>query len=571
MVPSNQKAEDSSNPRNIENNDARIHFIYGSLLGEQVNIFLKSTSPIIPDSALTGSLFHHNNMLQGVLQFFVPPLPKFDDEIPSDILSQQAALGRDCLVLAGAQWVPVNSKGAKSSKLQSMVIPMSDIDRLSGKCVDDDSAMECSKFKTDQEISRVDGHERVDGNEKPLQAWQPVDGEPDKIVEWGGNEEFKGWDQFSTNKELFNFSCTYDDTLYTTAMELKMHDEKDIARAKKLAEEIECYKDKDRRPFNDAVGFEEAQFGAVAQAGDRGWLRGVKGSRAQSNDQCGGRQETVDQISSLMVRHKKKQPPAHFPERPPTQRAQAPNWEDEAVRDDLVKQLNEINQTLVKVMVNSPERCFELGDYSSSVIARVYDQEARGLHPPNTAIGGLIKNQRLAIKEDRSINEDERSSRLAELTTHRNDMVKVTSNDSSECPAVIKKLKGQLGTKKIDLMIRGSSYLFLDEQMHLEDLNQSPSGTSRPSADLVLDDRLPTTQPVPFASVQSPPFDAGFNYPNYSHLAAYADTPWRGLPTSIESPHSDDVGCYKPGNGFVLMFIPAPAFDSTLPTEGTAS
>jgi PAB1-binding protein PBP1 len=92
-----------------------------------------------------------------------------------------------------------------------------------------------SGFRTDTDIS---------GNaafrERNLQRWEPAaDTEVDHSLESTGGAA--GWDQFSTNEQLFGVKSDYDESIYTTT--INRNDPKyaeRVARADMLAREIEA-------------------------------------------------------------------------------------------------------------------------------------------------------------------------------------------------------------------------------------------------------------------------------------------------------------------------------------------
>ena len=47
------------------------------------------------------------------------------------------------------------------------------------------------------------------------------------------------WDQFETNKRLFNVNSSFDENLYTKKLDLSMMTKEQIAKADRLAREIE--------------------------------------------------------------------------------------------------------------------------------------------------------------------------------------------------------------------------------------------------------------------------------------------------------------------------------------------
>lgn len=55
-------------------------------------------------------------------------------------------------------------------------------------------------------------------------------------------KDAKGWDQFTANEEIFNVQSSFDETLYTTVLDLKGLTSEDFVAAKRIAAEIESEK-----------------------------------------------------------------------------------------------------------------------------------------------------------------------------------------------------------------------------------------------------------------------------------------------------------------------------------------
>ncbi|KAI9870199.1 MAG: hypothetical protein M1823_008817, partial [Watsoniomyces obsoletus] len=90
-----------------------------------------------------------------------------------------------------------------------------------------------TKFQTDTDIS---------GNqlrgERALQPWIPDAPDTNLSLESGATGD---WDQFATNSRLFGTHSTYDETLYTTAIDRTSESYKiREAKATRLAREIEA-------------------------------------------------------------------------------------------------------------------------------------------------------------------------------------------------------------------------------------------------------------------------------------------------------------------------------------------
>ncbi|PSN68590.1 hypothetical protein BS50DRAFT_571836 [Corynespora cassiicola Philippines] len=87
-------------------------------------------------------------------------------------------------------------------------------------------------FRTDTDIS---GHMAM--RERNLQKWEPS---ADTNVNMSLDSQSTGWDQFSTNEQLFGVKSNYDESYYTTTINRNdpQYAEK-AARAEKLAREIE--------------------------------------------------------------------------------------------------------------------------------------------------------------------------------------------------------------------------------------------------------------------------------------------------------------------------------------------
>lgn len=90
----------------------------------------------------------------------------------------------------------------------------------------------CPGFRTDTDIS---GHMAM--RERNLQKWEPS---ADTNVNMSLDSQSTGWDQFSTNEQLFGVKSNYDESYYTTTINRNdpQYAEK-AARAEKLAREIE--------------------------------------------------------------------------------------------------------------------------------------------------------------------------------------------------------------------------------------------------------------------------------------------------------------------------------------------
>lgn len=94
-----------------------------------------------------------------------------------------------------------------------------------------------SEFQTDSAIKKHGNMSYLDGRE--LQgidsSWLETAGD----MSLDGKSGSKPWDQFETNRRLFNVKDTYDENLYTKRLDLKSMSAEQIARAERLAREIE--------------------------------------------------------------------------------------------------------------------------------------------------------------------------------------------------------------------------------------------------------------------------------------------------------------------------------------------
>mmetsp|Transcript_14621 Transcript_14621/g.18676 ORF Transcript_14621/g.18676 Transcript_14621/m.18676 type:complete len:853 (+) Transcript_14621:168-2726(+) len=143
----------------------------------------------------------------------------------------------------------------------TIIIQYYEVLQIHASCLDlrsqDSSKEENDKetdFLTDADISgkrmvREHGIEEVDHS---WLAGDPADGGIEDDGEWkrkkgapswqGGGKGDAQWDQFEANKRLFNVESTFDENLYTTKLDTSKMTPEQIARAERLAREIEGVK-----------------------------------------------------------------------------------------------------------------------------------------------------------------------------------------------------------------------------------------------------------------------------------------------------------------------------------------
>jgi PAB1-binding protein PBP1 len=85
---------------------------------------------------------------------------------------------------------------------------------------------------TDTEIS---GAKVKHGEERELTKWEGGEDNPSLTLDAPGTE----WDQFATNEEKFGVTTTYNERMYTTDLNKSSLTPAQIARAEKMAREIE--------------------------------------------------------------------------------------------------------------------------------------------------------------------------------------------------------------------------------------------------------------------------------------------------------------------------------------------
>lgn len=124
------------------------------------------------------------------------------------------------------------------------------------------------KFKTDADISKPVATADVSDRDRKLERWQ-IEGEDVGTLEHTQNDT---WDQFEVNKNKFGVQSTFDEHLYTTAIDVDHPEYKDrVKRAEKLAREIEgqstsnVHLAEDRGQQLEAEVDEEDLFSGVAR------------------------------------------------------------------------------------------------------------------------------------------------------------------------------------------------------------------------------------------------------------------------------------------------------------------
>lgn len=119
----------------------------------------------------------------------------------------------------------------------------------------DPGSINPSSFRTDTEISN-----RQQIQERELQRWAPDDHtDIDLSLESSGDSA--GWDQFAVNERKYGVQSTYDENLYTTAIDRSAPTyNRKAAEAERLAREIEGRGDRDEEK-EDGRGEEEKYSG----------------------------------------------------------------------------------------------------------------------------------------------------------------------------------------------------------------------------------------------------------------------------------------------------------------------
>eukprot|EP00743_Colponemidia_sp_Colp-15_P005894 GILK01006335.1.p1 GENE.GILK01006335.1~~GILK01006335.1.p1 ORF type:complete len:850 (+),score=169.62 GILK01006335.1:70-2550(+) len=129
------------------------------------------------------------------------------------------------------------------------------------------------KFRTDTDISHS---KSMSGVPRELQPWTPDTGVTDVDLSLDSGPSGRGWDQFKINKERYNVSSTYDESLYTTNLDKTKFTRTQMEQAEKLAREIEAKsaagnihmaEERGQHTQYDDDDDEEARYGAVLGSG----------------------------------------------------------------------------------------------------------------------------------------------------------------------------------------------------------------------------------------------------------------------------------------------------------------
>ncbi|KAL0061938.1 poly(A)-binding protein binding protein [Marasmius tenuissimus] len=129
-------------------------------------------------------------------------------------------------------------------------------------------------FRTDTDISR-----KLGGTERELQAWQAPADAPNSSgggigddVTFGPGSNNISWDQFAVNEKLFNITTSFDENIYTTAIDRNATDYKERERkAQRIANEIISQTSsnphiaEERNQADDSGINEEDRYGAVVR------------------------------------------------------------------------------------------------------------------------------------------------------------------------------------------------------------------------------------------------------------------------------------------------------------------
>lgn len=141
-----------------------------------------------------------------------------------------------------------------------------------------DTELGDSSFKTDADISRS-----IKTQQRELQRWVPESNEDELAFGIEDQDKSRKWDQFEVNERKFGISSTYDESLYTTAIDKSRPDyEAQLAKAEKIAREIEkqgangnVHLAEERGLVDDSGMDEEDKYSGVARGGGGGELMDI--------------------------------------------------------------------------------------------------------------------------------------------------------------------------------------------------------------------------------------------------------------------------------------------------------
>mmetsp|Transcript_106582 Transcript_106582/g.208981 ORF Transcript_106582/g.208981 Transcript_106582/m.208981 type:complete len:739 (-) Transcript_106582:162-2378(-) len=155
-----------------------------------------------------------------------------------------------------------------------------------------------SEFQTDTAIKKHGDMSHLSGRNLQSIDSSWLDTKGDMSLE---GKSGKNWDQFEANKRLFNVKDTYDENLYTKRLDLKSMTAEQIARADRLAREIEgsastnIHLQEERGQVTEGDWDEEDRFSGVLRTDDKksakpsadtdmAWRRGGKAGQQGGSD-----------------------------------------------------------------------------------------------------------------------------------------------------------------------------------------------------------------------------------------------------------------------------------------------